>query len=244
VSFRRRWWRLIPSPAVPEPRVAVADPAASIVDRQVLRDLLVSLPPARPTTMGGFIGRRRLRCGRGRRGRSAVFSGHAVRSSGTTWCESAQAVRNDRSGPFAIAVSIGTFDPLKLRGFTALSAVPLETYVPPQATGADDRSRQLLHGQPLQPDSNQAGYLATPPMMLTSLTALPGLIDSPAPLSAIRVRVAGVTGFDDTSRERVRNVAEAIGSATGLDVDITMGSSPAPQTVSLPAGKFGRPELG
>ena len=154
-----------------------------------------------------------------------------------------QAVRDEPNGRFAVAVSIGTFEPTRLRGFSELTAVPLETYFPPQANGADDRSRQLLHGQPLQPDSNPAGYLATPPMMLTSLTALPGLIDSPAPLSAIRVRVAGVTGFDDTSRERVRNVAEAIAVATGLDVDITIGSSPAPQTISLPAGTFGRPEL-
>jgi putative ABC transport system permease protein len=152
-------------------------------------------------------------------------------------------VRDDDQSTFSVAVSIGTFDPRKLRGFSELSAVPLETYLPPRATGADAASRDLLHGQPLQPDSNPAGYLATPPMMLTSLTALPGLVDSPAPLSAIRVRVAGVTGFDATSRERVRTVAEAIASATGLDVDITMGSSPAPQTVNLPAGQFGRPEL-
>jgi RNA polymerase sigma-70 factor (sigma-E family) len=45
VSFRRRWWRLIPSPAVPARRATVADHAASIVDRQVLRDLLARLPP-------------------------------------------------------------------------------------------------------------------------------------------------------------------------------------------------------
>src|SRR5262249_15170659 len=37
--------------------------------------------------------------------------------------------------------------------------------------------------------------------------------------------------------------AADIPAATGLDVDVTMGSSPAPQSIVLPAGKFGRPEL-
>jgi RNA polymerase sigma-70 factor (sigma-E family) len=45
VSFRRRWWRLVPWPAVPEPRASVPDHAVPVVDRQVLRDLLAALPP-------------------------------------------------------------------------------------------------------------------------------------------------------------------------------------------------------
>jgi hypothetical protein len=32
-------------------------------------------------------------------------------------------------------------------------------------------------------------------------------------------------------------------AATGLDVDITMGSSPSAVTVALPAGTYGRPGL-
>ncbi len=38
-------------------------------------------------------------------------------------------------------------------------------------------------------------------------------------------------------------VAQKIHDQTGLDVDITAGSSPHPLLVSLPAGKFGRPQL-
>jgi len=64
-----------------------------------------------------------------------------------------------------------------------------------------------------------------------------------APISVIRVRVAGVTGPDQVSRERVRRVAQAIRERTGLAVDITTGSSPHPLLVQLPAGKFGRPAL-
>ncbi|MBX6749357.1 MAG: ABC transporter permease [Micromonosporaceae bacterium] len=138
---------------------------------------------------------------------------------------------------------VGSFDPANLTRFSELSAVPMETYFSPRATGADDRSRELLRDQALGPDSNPASYLATPPQLLTSLYAFPGLTDAPAPLSAIRVRVAGVEGFNDLSREKVRLVAEAITAATGLDVDITLGSSPTLRTVNLPAGNYGRPEL-
>ncbi|MGY0233964.1 ABC transporter permease [Longispora urticae] len=146
------------------------------------------------------------------------------------------------------ALAVGTFDPQRLVGFSELATVPLETYHPPRATGADQRSRDLLGDQPLRPNSNPAGYLATPPLMLATLGALPALLEpgSPiaaAPISAVRVRVDGVTGVDALSQERIRLVAEDIARRAGADVDITIGSSPAPQTVTLPGGRFGRPDL-
>jgi len=138
---------------------------------------------------------------------------------------------------------LGLYDPAKLAGFSAASRVPLETYQPPTATGADDATRRLLGNRTLLPDENPAGYLATPPMMLTDLASLPALLRNKDPLSAVRVRVGGIDGYDKAAAERVRQTAEAIALRTGLDVDITFGSSPTPQTVVLPAGKFGRPEL-
>ena len=62
-------------------------------------------------------------------------------------------------------------------------------------------------------------------------------------MSVIRVRVAGVTGAGKESQTRVRLVAEQIARQTGLTVDITIGSSPTPQQITLAAGKFGRPDL-
>ncbi len=59
----------------------------------------------------------------------------------------------------------------------------------------------------------------------------------------IRVRVAGVTGPNRLSLERIREVAQQIAVRTHLDVDIVARSSPAPTTVDLPAGKFGQPAL-
>ncbi|MER7439700.1 FtsX-like permease family protein [Micromonospora avicenniae] len=145
--------------------------------------------------------------------------------------------------------AVGVFDPDKLTTFSDLGQVPLKTYQAPAAQGADDESRTALGGQPLEPSGNPAGYLSAPPLLLTNLDSLPKLLAGgtgpqiAAPISAIRVRVAGVSGYSERSAEHVRLVAEQIAARTGLDVDITLGSSPAPQTVELPAGSFGRPAL-
>ncbi|MEV6811770.1 FtsX-like permease family protein [Micromonospora sp. NPDC051296] len=145
--------------------------------------------------------------------------------------------------------AVGVFDPERLTQFADLSRVPLETYEAPAAEGADEPSRAALGGQPLLPSGNPAGYFSTPPFLLTNLASLPKLLkhetgpQRDAPISAIRVRVEDVDGYSELSAEQVRLVAQRIAEATGLDVDITLGSSPAPQTVELPAGSFGRPEL-
>lgn len=154
---------------------------------------------------------------------------------------------------------VGRYDPARLPGFSRASAVPLETYYPPQATPADAPSRQALGGRPLGPTTNLGGYIAQPPLLLTDLVGAarfasppqqsvppdPGgvRVDRKAPISVIRVRVAGVTGPDALSRERIRLVAERIATTTGLAVDITAGSSPSPQLVELPRGRFGQPAL-
>ncbi|PGH41603.1 hypothetical protein COO58_27795 [Micromonospora sp. WMMA1996] len=152
--------------------------------------------------------------------------------------------------PFRQWRAVGVFDPEKLTGFSDVGTVPLETYEAPVAEGADDRSRTALGDRPLEPSGNPAGYLSAPPLLLTNLASARQLLDGAgtpqrtAPISAIRVRVADVGGYSERSAERVRLIAERIAQATGLDVDITLGSSPAPQTtVELPAGGYGRPAL-
>ncbi|MBA3736834.1 MAG: hypothetical protein H0W90_16860 [Actinobacteria bacterium] len=161
--------------------------------------------------------------------------------------------------------AIGRFDPRKLRGFSPLSRVPLESYSPPEATSANAATKRVLGGRPLRPTLNLADYLAQPPLMLTNLRSAmrflgrwvpdrecvfknerPSIFRNTsyaAPISTIRVRVKDVTGPDDLSLTRIRVVAQKIHDATGLDVDITAGSSPHPLLVELPAGKFGRPKL-
>ena len=104
----------------------------------------------------------------------------------------------------------------------------------------------------LLPSQNLGGYVSQPVNLITSLSALPALQNSiqydgnlhaSDPISVIRVRVAGVTGPNPVSLERIREVAQQIAVRTHLDVDIVAGSSPAPTTVDLPAGKFGQPAL-
>jgi putative ABC transport system permease protein len=146
---------------------------------------------------------------------------------------------------------VGRFDPGLLPGFSALSQVPLETYYPPTVEPGNPSTRQLLGSKPLLPTQNIAGYVAQPPLMLTTLEGLRAMVNQQsfpgakavAPISVIRVRVAGVNGADPLSRERIKGVAATIHRKTGLAVDITAGSSPHPMLIDLPKGKFGQPPL-
>jgi ABC-type lipoprotein release transport system permease subunit len=139
---------------------------------------------------------------------------------------------------------VGRYDSSKVHSFSALSSVPMETYQSPQVTGADAATRAALHGRPLLPDRNLGGYISQPPTMLTTLSSAAAMTMSrhnpsaqdTAPISAIRIRVVGVTGVDPVSRARVNAAVDAIHLAfPTLDVDVTVGSSPAPQTIVLPA---------
>jgi predicted lysophospholipase L1 biosynthesis ABC-type transport system permease subunit len=68
-------------------------------------------------------------------------------------------------------------------------------------------------------------------------------VDADRPISTVRVRVEGAVGMDSLSQERVRVIADQIRRATGLQVDLLVGSSTVGVPVLLPAGKFGRPAL-
>lgn len=144
---------------------------------------------------------------------------------------------------------IGTYDTARLHGLDDLTAQILSGYDAAPTRGADARSRKLLGDRPMQPSGVLSGFLQPPPMMLTSMEGSALLTEGfdqgndEAPISAVRVRVTGVTGVDEASRERVRLAAQRIRSETGLQVDIVTGSSPTRQTVTLPAGDHGRPAM-
>jgi putative ABC transport system permease protein len=151
-----------------------------------------------------------------------------------------------------IPAVVGQFDPGKVRVFDPLSEVPLGPYQPTAAAPADAASRQALGGHDLLPSLNLGGYVSQPVQLITTLSDLPfiensavftGDLHTADPISVIRVRVAGVTGPNPLSLARIKEVAQLIAVRTHLAVDIVTGSSPAPVTVSLPAGAFGQPSL-
>ncbi len=151
----------------------------------------------------------------------------------------------------AYARVVGTFDAARIRSFDPLSQLPLGPYQPVAAAPASAASRHALHGQDLLPNQNLGGYVTQPVDLVTTLSALPALESSyygdaaraADPISVIRVRVAGVTGPNAVSLERIREVAQQVAVRTHLAVDIVAGSSPQPTTIDLPAGKFGQPAL-
>ena len=156
------------------------------------------------------------------------------------------------AGPLATPRLVGTFDPSKIEAFDQLSEVPLSAYTPVAAAPANSSTSTALHGSDLLPNENLGGYVSQPVNLITTLAALPALqnsnhyggkLNTSDPISVIRVRVAGVTGPNSVSLERIREVAQQIALRTGLDVDIVAGASPSPTTVDLPTGKFGQPPL-
>ena len=143
---------------------------------------------------------------------------------------------------------IGQFDPTKVHAGDNPSGL-LGSYSPEPLVAADSASSTVLGGQQLRSDLNPAGYVQNPPALLVSLDALDSFyasykgLNESAPVSAVRIRVRDVAGIDPVSRERIRVAAEQIQQRTGLDVDITLGSSLTYRTVSLPATTMGTPAL-
>ena len=145
------------------------------------------------------------------------------------------------AGTGAALQAVGVFDPAKIASAPA-SPSP---YVPTLLTGADARSRQLLGGRPLTTDGTPGGYpspAASLVMPLADVGAFTGNGGGPAPVGVIRVRVAGATGGDAASLERIRTVASEIVRATGLRVD-AVSATATTRVIDLPAGLHGRPPL-
>lgn len=135
--------------------------------------------------------------------------------------------KNPFDRPFVFA-PIGEFDLATLDLPTdSASYVPLGAYDPPQTTllGASGP-------RPMSPTLNAAGFIEVPPLAVTDLAGA-RLLRGNAPIDAIRVRVAGLTGFTADARSKVEQVASAI-AGRGLDVDIVAGSSPQNVRIYVP----------
>lgn len=115
-----------------------------------------------------------------------------------------------------------------------LNQVPLETYTPPTAILRYNAAGDPVQPTAIYPTNNPLGYLADTPTALTTLAGAEFLAGRPDFISAIRVRVNGVDTMNEASQARIEGIAAEIRARTGLQVEITLGSSPQSVLVDIP----------
>lgn len=139
---------------------------------------------------------------------------------------------------------IGVYDSSQLKtAKNPLTKLPMQTYRPPGAKLVVDSKGELVNPPPdITPIGSPGGFLLEPPTMLTTIEAASQIIGD-KPISSIRVKVSGVDQMNDASQAKLEKVAQNIEDKTGLITDVTLGSSPQPTLLHIPAsGKV--PELG
>ncbi|MFC4617790.1 ABC transporter permease [Camelliibacillus cellulosilyticus] len=131
---------------------------------------------------------------------------------------------------------IGVFDTKKLHiAKNPLTKLPMETYRPPTAELVlDEQKRPVNPPVTILPDDLPTGFLQEPPSMLTTIDAATQILGE-KPISSIRVKVKGVNDLSKASQDKLEKVAKEIEQKTGLITDITLGSSPEPTLLHIPA---------
>lgn len=115
-----------------------------------------------------------------------------------------------------------------------LNELPMETYRPAGAELVLDATRNPINPpKKLKPTYDPYGFLANPPTMLTTLEAAEAF-SGEEPISAIRIKVSGVSELSEDSQETIEQVANDIEKRTGLITDITLGSSPQLTLINVP----------
>ncbi|WP_172372276.1 ABC transporter permease [Sporosarcina jiandibaonis] len=106
------------------------------------------------------------------------------------------------------------------------SELPMETYRPATAEFVmDSEGNPMNPPKQLKPTGDPYSFLTDPPGMLTTIEAAEKLLGD-EPISAIRIKVAGVADLSEESQALLERVAREIENRTGLITDITLGSSP------------------
>lgn len=131
-------------------------------------------------------------------------------------------------------VIVGEFDPASVDvDESATNYVPLGAYAPVGSTvSSGDHA-----GATMLPSLTGLGLVSPRTVAIGSIYSA-GLWNSDTPISAIRVRVAGIDGYTDESQQRVVEVAQAIESL-GFSASIVAGSSPTDVDVAVDGYAFG-----
>lgn len=124
-----------------------------------------------------------------------------------------------------------------------VNQVPLETYFPPVGIlRYDEQGNPINPPVELHPTISPAGYIQSPPLLLTTMEAANTLRGDTA-ISAIRVRVTldgcppehpQTCTLNAADQRKIEAIAIQIQRQTGLDVDIMVGSSPRRILVHVP----------
>ena len=112
--------------------------------------------------------------------------------------------------------------------------VPMETYRAPIASYVlDENNRPVNPPREVKATSNPFGYIMQSPTMLTTIEAAKEILGD-KPISAIRIKADGVENIGEGSQLILENIAKEIEQKTGLEADITLGSSPQPLLIHIP----------
>lgn len=114
-----------------------------------------------------------------------------------------------------------------------LDYVPYGAYDQPDTTLVAAPGGSSVTHVAMTPTFDPAGLLQVPPAGIVDIHAAE-LLRGPAPIDAVRVRVAGLADYSATSISKVEQVAAAI-DALGLDVTVVAASSPQTVDVYVPA---------
>lgn len=173
------------------------------------------------------------------RGDRSVESGLELMPSGTEiGAEAAYAVPDlkwsNRSGMPPLSVPVGTFDATTMRiDESAADYVPLGAYAPVSSTLTSGEHA----GSTMRPSLSGLGLVSPRTVAIGSIYSSP-LWDDQTPISAIRVRVAGIDAYTPQNQRRVIEVTQAI-EELGLAVSIVAGSSPSDVDVQVDGYAFG-----
>ncbi|TCT26649.1 putative ABC transport system permease protein, partial [Melghiribacillus thermohalophilus] len=114
--------------------------------------------------------------------------------------------------PFVL-FQAGTFSPKEQTNY--LAASPLGIY--------GDMEAKTIDGQTLVPTTVPGSFISAPASGVTTLDSAE-IIKGDKPIDAIRVRVAGIEGYDEEAQEKIDQVAKRL-LEMGYEVDVVAGAS-------------------
>ncbi|WP_217181933.1 hypothetical protein [Streptomyces sp. AC495_CC817] len=142
-------------------------------------------------------------------------------------------MREYEEGRRTAALPIGSFDPAVLGADVAVNHVPLGAYAPVDSRVVDGEHQGVM----MRPGPSGLGLVSARTVAIAPIGSAE-LWNDEAPISSIRVRVAGVDHYGPEGRERVLDVAREIEDA-GYTATIVAGSSPRETDVLVDGYLFG-----